>query len=343
MSQSTNREIHLASRPTGVPEPENFKLVETPMPKTGQGQFLVRNILMSVDPYMRGRMTDRESYIPPYQVGQVLDGGSVGQVVDSQHAGFAAGDYVCGFATGGWREYWVSDGTMMQKVDPSLAPLPAYLGVLGLPGLTAYVGFLRIGQPKEGETVFVSAAAGAVGAVVCQIAKRKGCYVAGSVGSDEKVEWLRREAGVDAVVNYKTCGNLEAAVKTAAPHGIDVYFENVGGEHLEVALSLMNRLGRIVACGMISQYNAVEPPPGPGNIILVIAKSLTMQGFIVSNYLDMVPSFFADMGQWIREGQIKWAETIVQGIANAPKAFLGLFTGANFGKMLVRLGPDRVS
>jgi len=343
MSQSTNREIHLASRPTGMPKSENFKLVETPMPKTGQGQFLVRNILMSVDPYMRGRMMDRESYIPPYQVGQVLDGGSVGQVVESQHAGFAAGDYVCGFATGGWREYWVSDGTMMQKVDPSLAPLQAYLGVLGLPGLTAYSGFLRIGQPKEGETVFVSAAAGAVGAVVCQIAKRKGCYVAGSVGSDEKAEWLRREAGVDAVVNYKTCGNLEAAVKTAAPHGIDVYFENVGGEHLEVALSLMNRLGRIVACGMISQYNAVEPPPGPRNIILVVAKSLTLQGFIVSNYLDMVPSFFADMGQWIREGKIKWAETIVEGIAKAPKAFLGLFNGANFGKMLVRLGPDRVS
>ena len=343
MSQSTNREIHLASRPTGMPESENFKLVETPMPKTGQGQFLVRNILMSVDPYMRGRMMDRESYIPPYQVGQVLDGGSVGQVVESQHAGFAVGDYVCGFATGGWREYWVSDGTMMQKVDPSLAPLPAYLGVLGLPGLTAYSGFLRIGQPKEGETVFVSAASGAVGAVVCQIAKRKGCYVAGSVGSDEKAEWLRREAGVDAVLNYKTCGNLEAAVKAAAPQGIDVYFENVGGEHLEVALGLMNRLGRIVACGMISQYNAVEPPPGPRNLILVVAQSLTLQGFIVSNYLDMVPSFFADMGQWIREGKIKWAETIVEGIANAPKAFLGLFTGANFGKMLVRLGPDRVS
>jgi NADPH-dependent curcumin reductase CurA len=232
---------------------------------------------------------------------------------------------------------------MMQKVDPSLAPLQAYLGVLGLPGLTAYSGFLRIGQPKEGETVFVSAAAGAVGAVVCQIAKLKGCYVAGSVGSDEKAEWLRREAGVDAAINYKTCGNLEAAVKTAAPQGIDVYFENVGGEHLEVALSLMNRLGRIVACGMISQYNAVEPPPGPRNIILVVAKSLTLKGFIVSNYLDMVPSFFADMGQWIREGKIKWSETIVEGIANAPKAFLGLFTGANFGKMLVRLGPDRVS
>jgi hypothetical protein len=342
MSASINREIHLKSRPVGTPTVENFELVETPMPKPTAGQFLVRNVFMSVDPYMRSRMMDRESYIPPFQVGQVLDGGSVGQVVASEHPGFAAGDYVCGFATGGWREYWVSDGTMMQKVDPALAPLQAYLGVLGMPGLTAYSGFLRIGQPKEGETVFVSAAAGAVGSVVCQIAKAKGCYVVGSVGSDEKAEWLKQEAGVDAVVNYKTCGNLGAAVKKAAPKGIDIYFENVGGEHLEVALELMNRLGRIVGCGMISQYNATEPPPGPRNIILVVGKSITMQGFIVSNYIDMVPAFFGDMGQWIRARKIKWEETIVEGIANAPKAFLGLFTGANAGKMLVRLGPDRV-
>ena len=337
-----NREIHLKSRPNGMPSAANFALVETPIPKPGAGQFLVRNVWMSVDPYMRGRMIDRESYVPPFQVGKVLDGGSVGQVVESQHPGFAASDYVCGFATGGWREYWVSDGTMMQKVDPAVAPLGAFLGVLGMPGLTAYSGLLRIGQPKEGETVFVSAAAGAVGTVVCQIAKIKGCRVVGSVGSDEKAAWLRREAGVDAVVNYKTCGNLEAAVKAAAPQGIDVYFENVGGEHLEVAINLMNRRGRIVACGMISQYNATEPPPGPRNIIMVIGKSLTMQGFIVSNYIDMVPAFFSDMGQWIRAGKIKWEETVFEGIAKAPEAFLGLFTGANAGKMLVRLGPDRV-
>ena len=340
MTRSTNREIRLKSRPTGMPSTENFALVETAMPKVGPGQFLLRNVWMSVDPYMRGRMMDRESYVPPFEVGKVLDGGSVGQVVESQHDGFAVGDYVCGFAAGGWREFHVSDGTMMQKVDPALAPLQAYLGVLGMPGLTAYSGLLRIGQPQPGETVFVSAAAGAVGAVVCQIAKLKGCYVVGSVGSDDKAAWLRREAGVDAVVNYKTCGNLEAAVKAVCPRGIDVYFENVGGEHLDVALSLMNRLGRIVACGMISQYNAVEPPAGPRNIILVVGKSITMQGFIVSNFIDMVPSFFADMGQWIRAGEIKWEETVFDGIANAPKAFLGLFTGANAGKMLVRLGPD---
>lgn len=341
MSATVNREIHLKRRPVGTPTAADFELVETPIPTPAAGQFLVRNVFMSVDPYMRGRMMDRESYIPPFQVGQVMDGGSVGQVMRSEHPGFAAGDYVCGFANGGWREWWLSDGTMMQKVDPALVPLQAYLGVLGMPGLTAYSGLLRIGQPKAGETVFVSAAAGAVGAVVCQIAKAKGCRVVGSVGSDAKAEWLRREAGVDAVVNYKACGDLLAAVKAAAPKGIDVYFENVGGAHLEVALELMNRFGRIVACGMISQYNATEPPPGPRNIIQVVGKSLTMQGFIVSNYLDMVPSFFADMGQWVREGKMKWEETIVEGIAKAPDAFLGLFTGANAGKMLVRLGPDR--
>jgi NADPH-dependent curcumin reductase CurA len=340
MAEQRNREIHLKSRPNGMPQAENFELVETPLPKPGAGQFLVRNIFMSVDPYMRGRMMDRESYVPPFQVGKVLDGGSVGRVVESNNDAYKAGDYVCGFASGGWREYWVSDGAMMQKIDPALAPLQAYLGTLGMPGLTAYSGLLRIGEPKEGETVFVSAAAGAVGSIVCQIAKIKGCRVVGSVGSDDKAEWLRREAGADAAVNYKTCGNLEAAVKKECPKGIDIYFENVGGEHLEVALNLMNSRGRIVACGMISMYNAVEPPPGPRNIIFIVGKSIKMQGFIVSNYLDMVPAFYSDMGQWIREGRIKWEETIVEGIEKAPQAFLGLFTGANVGKMLVRLGPD---
>ncbi len=341
MHATVNREIHLKRRPVGTPTAADFELVETPIPTLGAGQFLVRNVFMSVDPYMRGRMMDRASYVPPFQVGQVMDGGSVGQVMQSEHPGFAPGDYVCGFANGGWREWWLSDGTMMQKVDPAVVPLQAYLGALGMPGLTAYSGLLRIGQPKEGETVFVSAAAGAVGSVVCQIAKAKGCRVVGSVGSDAKAEWLRREAGVDAVVNYKACGSLLAAVKAAAPNGVDVYFENVGGEHLEVALELLNRFGRIVACGMISQYNATEPQPGPRNIIQIIGKSLTMQGFIVSNHLDMVPSFFADMGQWVRAGAMQWEETIVDGIARAPEAFLGLFTGANAGKMLVRLGPER--
>lgn len=338
---NANREIHLQSRPTGTPTPANFALVETPIPRPGPGQFLVRNVWMSVDPYMRGRMMDRKSYVPPFAIGQPLDGGSVGQVVESRLDGFSAGDYVCGFASGGWREYWVSDGAMIQKVDPAIAPLQSYLGVMGMPGMTAYTSLLRIGEPKPGETVFVSAAAGAVGSVVCQIAKIKGCRVVGSAGSDGKGHWLTREAGVDAAVNYRTASDLLAAVQQACPQGIDVYYENVGGQHLEVALELMNKHGRLVMCGMISAYNAVEPPPGPRNLINVIGRSLTMQGFIVSDFLDMVPQFFMEMGQWVREGKIKWQETVVEGIERAPAAFLGLFTGDNLGKMLVRVGPDR--
>ena len=231
---------------------------------------------------------------------------------------------------------------MLQKVDPTLAPLQAYLGVMGMPGMTAYTSLLRIGEPKAGETVFVSAAAGAVGSVVCQIAKLKGCRVVGSVGSDDKVRWLRDEARIDATVNYRSCGDLLAAVSKACPQGIDIYYENVGGEHLEVALELMNKHGRLVMCGMISMYNSVDPPPGPRNLVFVVGKSLKMQGFIVTDFLDMVPQFFADMGGWIAAGKIKWQETVLDGIAKAPQAFLGLFTGENIGKMLVRLGPERL-
>ena len=339
---NVNREIHLKSRPSGMPAAANFELVETPLPKPAAGQFLVRNVWMSVDPYMRGRMMDRKSYVPPFELGKPLDGGSVGQVVESKNDGFKPGDYVCGFASGGWREYWVSDGAMMQKVDPKLAPLGSYLGVLGMPGLTAYTSLLRIGEPKSGETVFVSAAAGAVGSVVCQIAKLKGCRVVGSAGSKDKIRWLVEQAGVDAAIDYKTCGDLLAAVAKACPQGIDIYYENVGGEHLEVALELMNSHGRMVMCGMISMYNSVEPPPGPRNLMYVVGKSLKMQGFIVTDFLDMVPQFFADMGSWVAAGKIKWQETVLEGIERAPDAFLGLFRGDNTGKMLVRLGPDRV-
>jgi NADPH-dependent curcumin reductase CurA len=338
---NVNREIHLKSRPTGMPTAANFELVETPIPQPRPGQFLVRNIWMSVDPYMRGRMMDRKSYVPPFQVGEPLDGGSLGQVVESKRDGFTSGDYVCGFAGGGWREYYLSDGAMMQKVDPALAPLPCYLGVMGMPGMTAYTSLLRIGEPKMGETVFVSAAAGAVGSVVCQIAKLKGCRVVGSVGSDDKVRWLLDEAGIDAAINYRSCGALLAAVGQACPQGIDIYYDNVGGESLEVALELMNKHGRLVMCGMISMYNSIDPPPGPRNLVYVVGKSLKMQGFIVSDFLDMVPQFFADMGGWIGAGKIKWQETVLDGIENAPRAFLGLFTGENIGKMLVRLGPEQ--
>ena len=338
---TVNREIHLKSRPTGMPSAANFELVQTPVPRPAAGQFLVRNVWMSVDPYMRGRMMDRKSYVAPFEVGKPLDGGSVGQIVESNNDAYSAGDYVCGFANGAWREYYVSDGTMMQKVDPALAPLQSYLGVMGMPGMTAYTSLLRIGDPKADEMVFVSAAAGAVGSVVCQIAKLKGCRVVGSVGSDDKVRWLLQEAAIDAAVNYRTCGDLLAAVAKQCPQGVDIYYENVGGEHLEVALELMNQHGRLVMCGMISMYNSVELPPGPRNLFHVVAKSLKMQGFIVTDFLDMVPQFFADMGAWIGAGKIKWQETVVDGIENAPQAFLGLFKGDNIGKMLVRLGPDR--
>jgi NADPH-dependent curcumin reductase CurA len=338
MTETISREIRLRSRPVGMPSESDFELAQVVIPEPGEGEVLVRNIYMSVDPYMRGRMVDRESYVPPFQLGRPLQGGCVGQVVRSKGGRFQVGDYVLGML--GWREYYVSDGAGLIKIDPNLAPIQAYLGTLGMTGLTAYVGLLDIGQPKEGDTVFVSAASGAVGAVVCQIAKIKGCRVVGSAGSDEKVAWLLDEAGVDAAFNYKRVDRLTAELGQHCPHGIDVYFENVGGEYLKAALAHMNSFGRIVLCGMISQYNLTEPQPGPSNLAYAIGKRLMLKGFIVSDHLDRLPQFYADVGKWIAEGRIKWKETIVEGIENAPKAFIGLFKGENFGKMLVKIGPD---
>ena len=240
----------------------------------------------------------------------------------------------------GWREYFVSDGQGLVKVDPGMGPAQSYLGTLGMPGLTAYVGLLDIGRLKGGETVFVSAASGAVGTVVCQIAKLKGCTVVGSAGSDEKVSWLLKEARVDAAFNYKKVDSVIAEVGKHCPKGIDVYFENVGGVHLEAALEHMNTHGRIILCGMISMYNTTEPVPGPTNLAYIIGKQLTMKGFIVIDYFDKMGQFYTDMGKWIAEGKIKWKETVVDGIENAPKAFIGLFKGENFGKMIVKIGPD---
>ncbi len=339
MSDPKNHEIRLKSRPDGMPTAANFELVETPVPTPGHGQVLVRNSYMSVDPYMRGRMVDRVSYSPPFQIGETLTGGAVGQVVASNNPGFKVGDFVSNFS--GWREWFVSSGGDLQKVDPSIVPIQTYLGTFGMPGLTAYAGLLRVGELKDGERVFVSAASGAVGSIVCQIAKNKGCYVVGSAGSDEKCKWLLDVARVDEAINYKTCGDLDAAVRKAFPQGIDVYFENVGGAHLVAALSNMRPNGRIPVCGMIEQYNATSLPPGPGNIIAVIPLRLTIKGFIVSDYGDMMPDFMRDMGAWAKAGKLKWAETIVDGLENAPKAFIGLFKGDNTGKMLVRVGPDK--
>ena len=338
MSAHKSREIRLARRPEGMPRPTDFEVAETDISGPGEGQVLVRNIYMSVDPYMRGRMVDRESYVPPFQVGQPLSGGAVGQVVESKNSGFARGDYVSNFS--GWQEWFLSSGGDLTKIDPAMAPIQAFLGAMGMPGLTAYGGLLKVGELKDGERVFVSAASGAVGAVVCQIAKNKGCYVVGSAGSDEKCEWLKREARVDAAINYLTCGDLTQAVRAAFPQGIDVYFENVGGAHLDAALANMRMYGRIPVCGMIAQYNATSMPPGPANIINVIPQRLTIRGFIVTDYANLTPEFLRDMSAWRREGKMNWHETVVEGIENAPEAFIGLFKGDNIGKMLVKIGPD---
>lgn len=336
MTAITSREIHLKNRPVGLPGEDDFELVEAAMPPIGDGEVLVRNIYMSVDPYMRSRMIDRKSYIPPFQLDQPLDGGCIGRVVESRNGRFKVDDIVLGMS--GWRENFISDGTGLFKVDATVAPIQAFLGTVGMPGFTAYYGLLEIGKPQKGQTVFVSAAAGAVGAIVCQIAKIKGCSVVASAGSDEKVAWLLQEAKADAAFNYKNVANVVTEVGKHCPHGIDVYFENVGGLHLEAALEHMNKFGRIVMCGMISMYNATEPVPGPSNLFYMIGKQLTMQGFIISEYFDRLPQFYADMSKWIAEGRIKWKETIIEGLENAPAALIGLFNGDNFGKMIVKVG-----
>jgi len=331
----TSREIRLKSRPEGMPVADNFELAETELPTLSQNELLVKNLYMSVDPYMRGRMMDRKSYLPPFQIGQPLEGGSIGEVVESKNDKFKPGELVLSML--GWREYFVSNGDGLMRIGPGNAPVQAFLGALGMTGLTAYSGLLEIGRPKEGETIFVSAAAGAVGSIVSQIAKIKGCRVVGSAGSDEKVAWLKEVAGADEAFNYKTTDNLFKTVDKHCPDGIDVYYENVGGQHLEAALEYMNPQGRLVMCGMISVYNATKPPSGPSNLGHIISKQLTMQGFLVGNYFNQMPQFQADMGKWIAEGRIKWKETVLEGIEKAPEAFMGLFQGDNFGKMVVKL------
>jgi hypothetical protein len=338
MANQKNREIRFKSRPNGMPTAANFELAETDVPTPGPGEVLVRNSYMSVDPYMRGRMSDRASYAEGFKVGEVMTGGATGQVVASNNDKFKVGDHVSHF--GGWREWYLSSGADFQKIDPKLAPLSAYLGTFGMPGLTAYAGLLKIGELKDGETVFISAASGAVGAVACQIAKAKGCTVIGTAGSDEKCKWLKDVAKVDHAINYKTAGDLTEALRKAAPKGIDVYFDNVGEDHLNAALANMKVNGRIPVCGMIAQYNATTLPPGPNSIIAVIPLRLTIKGFIVSDHYDMLPQFMADMAKWTMGGKMKWQETIRDGIENAPQAFLGLFSGDNSGKMVVRVGPD---
>jgi NADPH-dependent curcumin reductase CurA len=339
MTTLTSREIHLKQRPNGVPTAADFELATVSVPAPGPGQMVVRNVFMSVDPYMRGRMVERESYVPPFKLGAVLEGGAIGQVVESNDGPYPVGAYISHMA--GWRDYAVIGGAGVMPVDPK-APLSAYLGVLGMPGMTAYAGLLKHGNPQQGETVFVSAAAGAVGSLVCQIAKIKGCSVIGTAGSDDKVKYLLEEVGCDFALNYKTAGDLTRAISAKMPKGVDIYFENVGGAHLVAALNVMRPFGRIAVCGMIDQYNATTMPEGPGNIVQVIPKRINIRGFIVSDHYDMLPDFMKDMTQWIAEGRIKWRETVYEGLDSAPDAFVGLFQGDNLGKAVVRIGPDKV-
>ncbi|MEV1144961.1 NADP-dependent oxidoreductase [Micromonospora sp. NPDC049799] len=330
----TNREIHLASRPQGWPTADTFRLVETEVPTPGPGQVVVRNLFMSVDPYMRGRMNDVKSYVPPFALDAPLDGGAVGEVVASEADGLEPGDTVLHGL--GWREYALLDAKAARKVDPTLAPVSAYLSVLGMTGLTAYAGLLDVAGMKAGETVFVSAAAGSVGSLVGQIAKLKGAaHVVGSAGSAAKVERLKA-LGLDAAFDYHD-RPVRESLKAAAPDGIDVYFDNVGGDHLEAAISSMRLHGRAAICGMIAQYNDTEPPAAPRNLALVIGKRLTLRGFLVGDHGGLRNQFVQDMAGWLRDGSISYDETIVDGISNAPEAFLGLLRGENLGKMLVRL------
>ena len=339
MAQLKSREWALAARPVGMPKLSDFNMRETEAPDPKDGEIQVRNTWMSVDPYMRGRMYDRESYVPPFQIGETLQGHAVGHVTASAHPDFEEGDLVTSMA--GWREAWTAEpsAVMATKVPESELPDSALLGVAGMPGLTAYAGILRVADLKEGDTVFVSGAAGAVGSTVVQIAKIKKCTVIGSAGGKEKCKFVK-ELGADHVIDYKqhdSYSSLLSALKEAAPKGIDVYFDNVGGEHLEAAIECARPMARFAICGMISQYNATEPQPGPSNIIQVVGKQLTLRGFIVSSHVDLQPQFLKDMATWIQSGQMKFEETVMEGIEHAPEAFLGLFEGRNRGKMLVKL------
>ena len=332
---STATEIRLASRPEGVPTNDNFEIVDTEVPTPGDGQILVRNLIMSVDPAMRGRMKDVKSYAPPFQVGEVMSGGAVGEVVESRVDDVKPGDHVLHQA--GWRTHAVLDAGRYVKVDGAAAPLSTYLGVLGMPGLTAYAGLLESAEFKPGDTVFVSGAAGAVGSLVGQLAKLKGAKrVIGSAGSAEKVRHLIDDLGFDAAFNYKD-GPVAEQLHKAAPEGIDVYFDNVGGEHLEAAIDAITVHGRIAICGMISTYNATEPTPAPRNLAQVIAKRLTIRGLLVIDHWHLQQQFVTEVAPLVNSGEIKYSETFVDGIRNAPEAFLGLLSGANTGKMLVRI------
>jgi NADPH-dependent curcumin reductase CurA len=329
----TGKEIRLAARPKGWPTPATFATATVDVPAPADGQALVRNLFMSVDPYMRGRMNDVKSYVPPFEVGQPLLGGAVGEVVESRAPGLNPGDLV--HSMRGWRDYFVAPAADLRKLDPTVKPITAYLGVLGMTGLTAWVG-LKLAEVKAGDRLFVSGAAGAVGSVAGQLAKLRGCHVIGSAGSADKVRLLTGELGFDAAFNYKD-GNLRERLAALAPDGIDVYFDNVGGDHLEAALANMRTHGRIAACGSISRYNDEVPSPGPRNLFLIVTRRLTIRGFIVLDWVHEMKAFLTEVAPLVAAGKVKAPETVVEGLDNAPQAFLDMLRGGNVGKMVVKI------
>jgi NADPH-dependent curcumin reductase CurA len=327
------REIRLAARPVGEPKPTDFELAEIEVPAPADGEVVVRNVVMSVDPYMRGRMNDAKSYVPPFQVGKALEGGAVGEVVESMSDTHQVGDLVLHGL--GWRDYAVGPASGFRKVEPG--PPPSYhLGVLGMPGLTAYAGLFDVAGVQAGETVFISGAAGAVGSLAGQFARLRGATVVGSAGSADKVRWLVETLGFTAAFNYKDAPVLDQ-LRTFAPEGIDAYFDNVGGDHLEAAIDSLKVHGRAAICGMISLYNNTTLAPGPRNMAMIVGKRLKLQGFLVSDHSHLLPEFVREVGGWLDAGKVEVRETVVDGLENAPEAFLGLLRGDNTGKMVVRI------
>lgn len=331
-----SREIRLTQHFKGPVKPEYFEMTEVDLPDPEAGQIQVKNAWLSVDPYMRGRMIGIKTYVDPFQVGQPMEGGAVGQVVKSNAEGFTEGDWV--MSMNGWREGWTASAEGVTKIDTNLLPAEAYLGIAGLTGMTAYVGIKKMIGLKEGETLWMSAGAGAVGSAGIQFAKAMGAKVLATAGGDEKTAFCS-ELGADAVVDYKAVDDLGAAVREAAKPlgGIDAYFENVGGDHLQAALDAIKPHGRMAVCGMIARYNDNEPLPGPTNLTQIVAKKLTLQGFIVSDHFDVYSDFVSDLSNWMMAGKVKTRDTVFEGIDKTPDAFMGLFTGANIGKMLVKL------
>jgi NADPH-dependent curcumin reductase CurA len=333
MAKMISHEIQLASRPDGMPTAANFALVKTPLAPLQDREVLVRNLFMSVDPYMRGRMNAGKSYVPPFEIGKTLEGSAIGEVIESRAMEFKPSDVVTSIL--GWREYFIAAPQALQHVSREIQPLSVYLGALGMTGLTAWAG-LRLMEVKAGETIYISGAAGAVGSVAGQLAKIRGCRVIGSAGSAEKVAFLREECGFDGAFNYKDGPVLEQ-LQLIAPDGIDLYFDNVGGEFLEAALAILRLHGRIIACGSISGYNAKGPLPGPANLFNITTKRLTMKGLLVFDWLDRQTEFREEVGGYFQAGKLKHKETVVEGIDQAVAAFLGLFQGKNVGKMIVKL------